>query len=312
MKILGINLSHNFSICIYENGKILDVFFEERFILKKNFIIQNEDFLLSIFCKINFKPDFVIYSSYGRNFYPDEIPNEKIIKNIQKQLDNPPYFHNDKNHHIYHACSAFYFSKFNEAMAIIIDGGGAETTFKNYQEIQSIFYINKEKIFKLFQFLSNLRTIKLPKNFNLLENSYSNFITIESVNGTEYHLSSKLAGGCWFNVACSNTQMPQEPGKIMGLASYAHTNLKYNLNYEHVKIAKYVQEITFNETCDLIEKAYGYKKIKNFVLSGGYFLNCSNNFKYVKKYPNLNFFVDPNPSDGGTSIGACVYYDKYK
>ena len=44
---------------------------------------------------------------------------------------------------------------------------------------------------------------------------------------------------------------------------------------------------------------------------GGYFLNCSNNFKYVKQFPNLNFFVDPVPHDGGTAIGACIYYENY-
>ena len=53
-------------------------------------------------------------------------------------------------------------------------------------------------------------------------------------------------------------------------------------------------------------------KSNNIVLSGGYFLNCSNNFKYVKKYPNINFFVDPIPHDGGTAIGATVYYDNYR
>ena len=77
-----------------------------------------------------------------------------------------------------------------------------------------------------------------------------------------------------------------------------------------VEIAKNVQEKTFRETCMLID---GVKnKSNNIVLSGGYFLNCSNNFKYVKKYPNINFFVDPIPHDGGTAIGATVYYDNYR
>ena len=46
-------------------------------------------------------------------------------------------------------------------------------------------------------------------------------------------------------------------------------------------------------------------------MSGGYFLNCSNNFKYVEKYPDLNFFIDPIPHDAGTAIGAAIYYDRY-
>ena len=94
----------------------------------------------------------------------------------------------------------------------------------------------------------------------------------------------------------------------MGLSSYAHDANKYPLDYTKVKIAKEVQEKTFHDTCRLIEKA----KSKNIIMSGGYFLNCSNNFKYVEKYPDLNFFVDPIPHDAGTAIGAAIYYDRYK
>ena len=41
-------------------------------------------------------------------------------------------------------------------------------------------------------------------------------------------------------------------------------------------------------------------------------MNCLNNFKLVKKYPKLNFFVDPIAHDGGTAIGAALYYENYK
>jgi len=76
------------------------------------------------------------------------------------------------------------------------------------------------------------------------------------------------------------------------------------------KLQEKYKKKTFKDTCDLIDQA---KEINNnIVLSGGYFLNCSNNFKYVEKYPNLNFFVDPIPHDGGTAIGAALYYDNYR
>jgi len=96
----------------------------------------------------------------------------------------------------------------------------------------------------------------------------------------------------------------------MGLSSYAYTDKKYSLDYNKVQIAKEAQEKTFIATCNLIDKLKD--KTNNILLSGGYFLNCSNNFKYVKKYSKLNFFVDPIPHDAGTAIGAVVYYDKYK
>ena len=71
----------------------------------------------SINQKINFKPDFVCYASAtGASTVNKEY---KIIEQIQKQLKNPPYFFDNSNHHLYHALSCFYFSKFDEAAAII-------------------------------------------------------------------------------------------------------------------------------------------------------------------------------------------------
>ena len=45
---------------------------------------------------------------------------------------------------------------------------------------------------------------------------------------------------------------------------------------------------------------------KNIVLSGGYSLNCTNNYKYLQAFPEYQFFVDPIPHDGGTAVGAAL------
>jgi predicted NodU family carbamoyl transferase len=60
-----------------------------------------------------------------------------------------------------------------------------------------------------------------------------------------------------------------------------------------------------------MEKAITYSDCKNIILSGGYHLNCSNNFKLVKLFPKYNFFVDPICHDGGTAVGAALYYENY-
>ena len=74
------------------------------------------------------------------------------------------------------------------------------------------------------------------------------------------------------------------------------------------KLQKQTQENVLKYILKIVEKTGN----KNVCVSGGYFLNCSNNFKYVKQYPNLKFFVDPVPHDGGTAIGASIYYENYK
>jgi len=305
MNILGINLSHNCSIAFYKNNNLINLFEEERFNNKKNYAPSVDDcFLISLDERLNFKPDLVCYSSFGRT----EKKDFKIIKKIQKQLNYPKYYFNVNDHHIHHCCSSFYFSKFDEAMAIVIDGGGAyDNYFFGYQEIESIFYISKNKIVKKYQHKSNRR-------FCLADDKVYNYSTYAKSlweNGVEYLYSSESTGGYLFSLACRNIGLKSEPGKLMGLASYSKTNKNFNLDKEKIEIAQKIQEISFERTCWLIEKAFKYKKIKNFVLSGGYFQNCSNNFKYIKKYPEFNFFVDPVPNDAGTALGVCFYYENY-
>lgn len=70
------------------------------------------------------------------------------------------------------------------------------------------------------------------------------------------------------------------------------TNLAYKL-----------QEQTFNHTLRIIEKAYSLSSLTNIVISGGYSLNCVNNYKYLP-YIKGQFYVDPISHDGGTCIGA--------
>lgn len=304
MKILGVNISHNPSICIIEDSVVKEFYNEERFVLLKNFDLYEDKFeiLQSILQKIKFKPDIVCYASFGRFLELDFDADTKIINKIQKQLNNPNYFFNFKEHHLYHAITGFYFSDYKEAAAIVIDGGGACNYLIPYQEMESIYLINNKNCYPIYKHSSNARSL-----LNIT-NSY----VYKYVNGYINKFSSEVVGGMAFQKACNECSLDGEKdaGKLMGLSSYGYTDKKYNLDYNKVKIAKDVQEKTFQDTCALIDKAKQHSS--NIILSGGYALNCSNNFKYVKKYPELNFFVDPVPNDPGTAIGVGLYYENYK
>jgi len=96
--------------------------------------------------------------------------------------------------------------------------------------------------------------------------------------------------------------------------TYLFTNpnkQNFILDKEVLEIATTAQEETLNDVIELMEKAKTYSDCKNIILSGGYHLNCSNNFKLVKLFPEYNFFVDPICYDGGTAIGAALYYENY-
>jgi len=314
MIYLGVNISHHASIAIYDScsKKIIDFYNEQRFKKKKDWEPSDKySFYLSIFEKIKEKPYAVCYASFGRDQLDYNNHDEIIINNLQKQLNHPTYFFNKNHHHLYHVLCGFYFSSFKEAICIVIDGGGSQSYSPGYQEIESVFFVNKNSIQPLFQSVSN---------FKYLNAIWENFpvanipdITMTNNDGTFITYSSQCYGGLsfYFNTKKINFKNGEE-GKLMGLASYGNSQQQFDLDYNKVSIAKQTQEDHFNKTCSLIDKVIQLNKTNNIILTGGCALNCSNNFKFVKKYPNLNFFVDPIPSDAGTSIGACVYYDSYK
>ena len=77
--------------------------------------------------------------------------------------------------------------------------------------------------------------------------------------------------------------------------------------YICASLAEKLQNTTFKHTCTLIKKALDLTGKNKIVLSGGYFLNCVNNYKYTVAFPNVEFFVDPIAHDAGTAIGAAKY-----
>ncbi len=347
MNILAINISHNASVAFCKNGVITQYYEEDRFNRIKNWRpkkhalnvspssiinsqkklnsideklkIVNDTSLLCIPEKIKDNFDVVVYASYYRN--KDKIlgywcdTNEDIISEIQKQTGNRDYFYHPDNHHIYHAVSGFYFSPFEEALAVVVDGGGAQPTMLGYEEHESIFYIDKKNVELKFQHQSNYKfTIKInPIDYNPIRIPYQ--AVSKKFNGTDYVYSSKMSGGTIFRNFCCSIGLDDansdgdSSGKLMGLSAY-DINTK-RLEPEKIKAAKLAQEELYENTIKLIDRALTYSDTKNIILSGGCALNCLNNFRYVKKYPNLNFFVDPVAHDGGTAIGAALYYNNY-
>jgi predicted NodU family carbamoyl transferase len=104
---------------------------------------------------------------------------------------------------------------------------------------------------------------------------------------------------------------PYSEGKIMGMSAYGHHNLGYVEEEELISPADKalrLQNKTFDNTCDLIEHAITYSDCKNIVLSGGYALNCVNNYRLVKKYLDINFYFEPMSTDAGVSYGAVKHF----
>jgi len=207
-------------------------------------------------------------------------------------------------HHEHHALCGFYFSKFNEALVLVSDGGGEviPSSYKTewpYQTLESIHFVN-DKIKSFYKAASNHRGLEEDKKddckFKINETDI--LLTSEDLAGLKYSNYRKKAG---FG--------GNQEGQLMGLAAYKNKNT--DLPKFLLDIANKAQEETLEEKINLVKKAKQYSDCKNIILSGGYHLNCANNFKLVKHFPELNFFVDPIPYDGGTAVGV-VFYERYK
>ena len=305
-KIIGVNFSHDASVCLIEDGVLKKFHHEDRIQRKKGLWGNNLDNnFLSLNKYINEDIDIVGYTSWYKT--NEQINPEDTYKKLHKNF-NCKSFYDKRKHHIYHAINGFYFSPFKEAMVIVVDGGGAEPTTYPYAEIESIFYINKDVCLTYYKNCTDI--VNKPGSDRFF--STGDYVANYLINGVDYHFNSNSPGGLAFDKACLHIGLEWgDAGKLMGLSSYEYSNKQYNLNYDFVKIAAKTQENNFERTCELINKAIKYKNIKNIIFSGGVALNCVNNYKYLNVFKKINFFVDPNPGDSGTALGVALYCYKY-
>lgn len=341
--ILGINLSHNSSVCVLKDGKI-DFFLEEdrfsrqkydgvplesiKYVSKKYFINEISISGLSYLGSQPLNNGFYVSKSNLLTSYISYVDNKTILNGFfLSVLDK--YFSYNQNisltnlfefHHQCHAASSFFNSGFNKALCIVVDGSGSLIPQANFlTETESIFEASYKEGFKT-----------LYKMFRQYDNK-----TPPSI-GQCYRLISKLLG------------FPSlgGPGKVMGLSSYGKYNSKIPkilINYKGnpkifkpnridyidtisdlfkvTNFSKYKEDTAFHlqkdseeEIIKLIKLALSKSSIKNICCSGGYFLNCVANYRLKKEFPNINFYFDPTANDSGISIGAAklAWYNKTK
>ena len=243
------------------------------------------------------------------NMIMDDIAMEQL--NLNK---GDYYFRYD--HHVHHAWCGFNLAPMEDALIIVMDGGGCRKLWDEYpthQEIESIYYGTKGEgtnIEPLYQKLSNMRFIhdisdKFPNELHgFLHCPDSKHINIEDV---DYELVSYPSMGMNFSnmsQALGTDELGRAAGKVMGMASYGTPLPNY---YNKFNVTHQLEIDSFNYTMELIQRAIEYKPdCKNIILSGGFSLNCTNNYKYLDRLPDYQIFVDPIPHDGGTAAGAAL------
>ena len=116
MITLGINISHNCSIAILKDSKVVGYYEEDRFIDGKGYKNFNptDRFFSPLYCikeKVS-HVDYVGISSYDTRGDKDPFSDHLIINKLKKQLNKEEVFF-EYEHHLYHAFCGAYFSKFD-------------------------------------------------------------------------------------------------------------------------------------------------------------------------------------------------------
>ena len=332
-KILGINLSHNSSVCVLDEGKI--VFFLEEDRLSR---FKHDPLPINLLKKISlkFKIDSIAIS--GLDGYVQEIAYTKTIYFLLKEyFPNVNNFYNyTSTHHLCHSYGAFYNSGFDKALSVVIDGAG------NCD-------INHKSIISLTEENETLQVIEYPFKYKNLYKGYSthNPFKLDQISyfyplvgiAKTYEAVTNYLGFRW-----------HEAGKTMGLSSYGKpdknipsfykkfrgnsqivtllSTLKGKINFKNFpylklktnpkkwhknfskitnlekNIAYKVQQESQQVVGDLIEKSLKETGLKQVCCSGGYFLNCVTNYYLTKRFPNIEFYFEPVSNDAGTSTGA--------
>ena len=218
-------------------------------------------------------------------------------------------------HHMFHAICGSHFSPYDESIVITMDGGGVRSYFEEYpgyQEIECIWHHKGDSVTPLWKKLSNHRQVS-DIQAEFFENWGENCCHCktdheQTIDGVDVVFTSMPSNGMNFSnmsyaLGCDDSG--RAAGKVMGMASYG--DLLPNVYTKHA-VAQMLELDSFRATCGTIQKAIDYlPDVKNIVLSGGYALNCTNNAKYLREFPDHQFFVDPIPHDGGTAVGAALH-----
>ena len=265
MRILGVNLSNNGSICLLDDGKI-ELYLEAERLTKK----KRDSDCTKLFELVKDIDKVAISDAYWKNRIKNII-SSKNIATLKKKFPNAELHDFRDRHHLTHAACGFYNSEFEEAAVITVDSSGSH--YEEGDECETIMHVKRGRRF---------HWNTLQKRYNK-ENDYG--------IGLQFDLVSEK---------CKWGRM--EAGKVMGLAPYGKYIEGQYLASSNENAAATIQKDWEDRSVELVKIAA--KKCNNIVLTGGCFLNVVVNYKLLKEFPDLNFYVDPISFDGGTAIGA--------
>lgn len=329
MKILGINgwtvRGHDGGASLLVDGKLKFAIEEERLVCIRHAYDRIPYESIKMICKEeNLTIDDIDKVAIGWN-YPElwKMFGENFIskEEMSKTLFNTERFANKivyVDHHLAHACSAFYPSNFTDAIVLVIDGQGeliATSVFlgrrtenrleKIYQTQTSLgyfyaaitehigFYSGQEGKTMGLASYGNPIYIDILRNFISTDNNGKikcSFVIDKKSKDEEVETIAK-----WSEIL--SDIIPKREGKIVEISDEI-------LPYADLAASaqKLLEEILIN----IVSYYCNHYGISNVAIAGGVGLNCAAN-GIISELPCVNnVFTQPAANDGGISLGAAI------
>lgn len=344
MKILGIScLYHDSAAAIVVDGRIIAAAQEERFTRKKHdnripanaikFCLQESDLRMSDLDNVVYYDNILLTLDRTINNLANLTENEQknyLEKNGEDLFSNKIWIHehlrkmfgplgkSDKllicQHHISHAASAFYPSKYDEAAILTIDGVGEwQTTTIGVGEGNSIRII---------------KSINYPHSLGLLYSAFTYFCGFK-VNSGDYKFMGLAPYGrpIYYDIIKEKIIDIKEDGSFRINLDYfdfykggAMTNDKFadlfggprrepesRITQREMDIAASAQKVTEEVMILLAKEAKRVTGKKYLCMAGGVALNCVANGKILRERIFEDIFIQPAAGDAGGALGCALY-----
>jgi len=287
MIVLGINeTSHDASVSLIEDGKILFAGHAERYSKQKNDWYVN-DSLIKDALEYGI-PDHIAY--YEKPLLKaSRLALRGGSGEWKPRFEIPGIPRKSFSHHYSHACAGYYTSNFNDAVIVVLDAIGEYNT--------STIWVGEGNKIKL-KYKQNY-----PVSFGLFYSAFTQLIGLMP-NQEEYIMMGMAAYGDWTkHYKKVNEYFP------------SHDSQKYNFHKgitdwgwvseeDKFDIAASVQMVYEQRLNQFMRMAKRMTGKNNLVFMGGCALNSSANTLLWNIFDMI--WIMPNPGDAGSSLGAAA------
>jgi carbamoyltransferase len=348
---IGVNISHDASICQITDGQI-DWFIEEERLSR----IKHDEFpytalinsdlsknLAKIQISSLYEPHNIVETSSNFRTTTLLLKKNHFSKYQNQKFLNEFEYESYTQHHLFHAACGFYNSGFSRCVTLVVDGMGNpvenDGSKEDYHEVETIYSCSYPNIFYVQDinftptYLEGTEKYELTFGIGMVYNSLSNYFGFGDFGSgklmglSAYGEPDKKIKSFLNDDGSLNTSLFYRTRYGMRLIPYDYINYPLGIKYfnsleRDSKKAKVFCNLAYRLQQDfetyminLIKKSLEITEESNIVLTGGCALNCAANYKYLDHLPNgVKLYVEPISTDAGVSVGLAKidYYHATK